>query len=85
MVIFLVLFLSTSWKSESAGSALECTEAVGDGVRGRGGGQGCGLPVEKELALPGSVIHAWVNQSLILVKVLAQSIILIPRIKMKME
>lgn len=30
------LFLSASRKSESAGRAFECADAVGDGVRGRG-------------------------------------------------
>ena len=69
LLLKLLLFLSTRWNSEAAWCALNGADAVGSGVRGGGGGQGGGLPVQKELALSvGSIIHTRINNTIILVK-----------------
>ena len=74
------LLLATEWKGKSTGSTLQCAQGCCGAEGSCGGGQGGGLPVQQELALP--VISRGINETrvqqvLLALKLLSQDIILI--------
>merc|ERR1719150_1572727 len=73
------LLLATEGQGKSTGSTLQCAQGCCGAEGGCGRGQGGGLPVQKELALP--VISRGINetrvQQVLLLKFLIQDIILI--------
>ena len=74
------LLLATEWQGKSTWSTLQCAQGCCGAEGSCGGGQGGGLPVQQELALP--VISRGINETrvqqvLLALKLLSQDIFLI--------